>query len=235
MLWSAVILGFLGSLHCIGMCGPIAFVLPLSHNNPLKKTAQIFLYHTGRIFSYSLLGLMFGVLGKALYVSGLQQRLSIVIGLLIIIAVLLPKKVTAKFNSTKPVYKVIFKIKNRLGLLLKQKNKKALLTIGVLNGFLPCGLVYMALFGAVAMGQPVKSAFYMALFGLGTIPLMTGAAYLGNFLSVTTRQKIRQLVPVFVVVLGMLFILRGMGLGIPFISPADVQLIVKANPDCVVP
>lgn len=235
MLWSAVILGVLGSLHCIGMCGPIAFVLPLSHNNPLQKTAQIFLYHTGRIFSYSLLGLMFGVLGKALYVSGLQQRLSIVIGLLIIIAVLLPKKVTAKFNSTKPVYKVIFKIKNRLGLLLKQKNKKALLTIGVLNGFLPCGLVYMALFGAVAMGQPVKSTFYMALFGLGTIPLMTGAAYLGNFLSVTARQKIRQLVPVFVVVLGMLFILRGMGLGIPFISPADVQLIVKANPNCVVP
>ncbi|UNY99182.1 sulfite exporter TauE/SafE family protein [Zhouia spongiae] len=235
MLYSAIILGFLGSFHCIGMCGPIAFVLPLDRSNHVKKAGQLFLYHLGRLLSYSLIGLLFGFLGKGLYLSGLQQKLSIVIGVLMIIAAIIPYRLFQKYNFSKPVFKVISKVKSNLGQQLKKKSSKALFSIGILNGFLPCGLIYMALFGAIAMGQPTLSALYMFLFGLGTIPLMSGAAYLGNFLSATARKKIQKAIPVFVIVIGVFFILRGMGLGIPYISPSGINLMVKPSPDCVVP
>jgi hypothetical protein len=235
MLYSAVILGFLGSLHCVGMCGPIAFMLPLDRSNPVKKTGQIFLYHFGRLLSYSLLGLLFGFVGKVLYVSGLQQKLSIIIGVVMLGAVLISYSKFKTHKTFSPLYKTISRVKQSLGLQFKKKTNSALLTIGILNGFLPCGLVYMALFGAIAMGNPVQSSGYMLLFGLGTIPLMTGAAYIGNFLSVTVRAKIRQLVPLVITIIAMLFIVRGLGLGIPYVSPSDVNLMVKANPDCVVP
>lgn len=235
MLASAIILGFLGSLHCIGMCGPIAFVLPLDRSRPVKKFLQLFTYHSGRLMSYGFLGLLFGFVGKGLFISGLQQRLSIVIGILIIAVILIPYQHLNKYNFSKPIFKLLSGVKSAMGKRLKNKSYTSLFSIGILNGFLPCGLIYMALFGALAMGSPEKSALYMLLFGLGTIPLMTGAAYVGNFLSVTARKHIRQLIPVFVIVIGAFFILRGMGLGIPYISPSNMQLMVKANPDCVVP
>ncbi|WP_038266528.1 sulfite exporter TauE/SafE family protein [Zhouia amylolytica] len=235
MLLSAIILGFLGSFHCVGMCGPIAFVLPLDRSNQLKKISQLFLYHFGRLLSYSAIGFMFGFVGKGLYLSGLQQRLSIVIGVLMIAIAIIPYRIFQKYNFSRPVFKIISRVKSGLGKQLKKKSYKALFSIGVLNGFLPCGLIYMALFGAIAMGQPTLSASYMFLFGLGTIPLMSGAAYLGNFLSGTARKRIQKAIPVFVIIIGAFFVLRGMGLGIPYISPSNLSLMVKPTPDCVVP
>jgi len=235
MLFSAVILGFLGSFHCVGMCGPIAFVLPLDRKHPVKKFLQLWLYHLGRLCSYGLLGLIFGILGKGLFISGLQQRLTILIGLCMILVAIIPYREFQKYNFSKPVFRWISHVKSGLATQLKKRNHQALFSIGILNGLLPCGLIYMALFGAIAMGSPLKSALYMLLFGFGTIPLMSGAAYLGNFLSARVKTKIRQLVPIFVVLIGMLFVLRGLGLGIPYLSPSDVQLLVKANPDCIVP
>ncbi|UOB18914.1 sulfite exporter TauE/SafE family protein [Abyssalbus ytuae] len=235
MLSSAIILGFLGSFHCVGMCGPIAFVLPLDRKNPVKKFFQILLYHTGRLITYGLLGFLFGIIGKGLFISGLQQRLSIVIGVIMIIAAVIPYGKFQKYNFSKPAFKILAQIKSSLGTQLRKKNFTALFSIGFLNGFLPCGLVYMALFGAIAMGSPERSFLYMLLFGIGTIPLMSGAAYLGNFLSGTARKRVQQLIPVFVVIIGIFFILRGMGLGIPYISPSEIHLMVKSNPDCVTP
>lgn len=232
MLWTAIILGFLGSFHCVGMCGPIAFMLPLSHNNAAKKTMQVLLYHLGRLLSYGILGLVFGLMGKGLFISGLQQQLSILIGVLMIVFMLIPYRLLQKYNFSKPVFGLLSKVKSAMGQQFKKRNFSALFTIGILNGFLPCGLIYMALFGAMGMGNLTSSVLYMLLFGLGTIPLMSGAAYLGNFLSITVRKKIRQLVPVFVVIIGLIFILRGLGLGIPYLSPAPIHLMVKAAPEC---
>jgi len=107
------------------------------------------------------------------------------------------------------------------------------LTIGFLNGFLPCGLVYMAIFGAIATGNALQGSLYMALFGLGTIPLMTSAIYLGNFLNVQVRQRIRKAIPVFVAVIAGLFILRGLGLGIPYVSPKPIAETVSAEMECL--
>ncbi|MCF6308296.1 MAG: sulfite exporter TauE/SafE family protein [Flavobacteriaceae bacterium] len=232
MLVSALLFGLLGSFHCIGMCGPIAFMLPVDRSNNFKKISQIFLYHFGRVFAYSLIGLLFGLLGKSFYLFDLQQQLSVFIGVLMIVIVLIPVKVFNKYNFSKPLYKIISKVKSALGKELKKKTPDTFLTIGFLNGFLPCGLVYMALFGALATGDAWQGSLYMAMFGLGTIPLMTTAIYFGNFLTGKVRRYITKAIPVIVVLMGLLFILRGLGLGIPFLSPPPVSQQVDAQYEC---
>lgn len=232
MLVSAFILGLLGSFHCIGMCGPIVFMLPVERSNTIKKFFQIFLYHFGRLLAYSCIGLFFGTLGKSLYLFGLQQKLSILIGIIMILIVLIPKQIFNKYNFSKPIYIIISKVKNMLGKELKKKSPDTFLTIGFLNGFLPCGLVYMAVFGAVASGDILEGSLYMLFFGLGTIPLMTFAAYIGNFLTGKTRQYIQKMIPVFIIIIGLLFILRGLGLGIPYISPKPVTDIITNTIEC---
>ena len=232
MLFSAFVLGLLGSFHCVGMCGPIAFMLPVDRTNTYKKVSQITIYHVGRLLAYSLIGLIFGLIGKSLYIFGFQQQLSILIGVLMIVIVLIPQSTFNKYNFSKPIYKVISKVKSSLGSALKKKTADTFLTIGFLNGFLPCGLVYMALFAAIAGGNTLNGSLYMAVFGLGTIPLMTTAIYFGQFLKGSARQKIQQAIPVFVVLIGVLFILRGLGLGIPYISPAPVNEIVSGAINC---
>ena len=232
MLGSAFILGLLGSLHCMGMCGPIAFMLPVDRTNSVKKIGQITLYHIGRILSYSIIGLVFGALGKSLYIFGIQQQLSIAIGILMILLVILPASLTNRFKIAQPIYKVISKLKSNLGSALKKRTADTFLTIGFLNGFLPCGLVYMAVFGAIAMGSIAESSLYMALFGIGTIPLMTTAVYVGKFLNHNLKSKIQKAIPVVVVIIGALFILRGLGLGIPYVSPAPVVEMVDSAIEC---
>ena len=233
MILSALALGFLGSLHCLGMCGPIAFMLPLDRNNSIHKLLQLLLYHLGRLISYALMGLAFGFVGKGLQLFGLQQKLSIGIGILMILLVLIPSKYFGKLHRIRPGFKVVGKVKSRLGEALKKQTPDTFLTIGFLNGFLPCGLVYMALFGAIAMGSPMYGSLYMFLFGLGTIPLMTSVIYVSNFFNQKVKTQIRKLVPAFVVVIGVLFIIRGMGLGIPYVSPkAVVPEMVAADMEC---
>ncbi|MGG8497940.1 sulfite exporter TauE/SafE family protein [Tenacibaculum sp. TC6] len=221
MLLSAIILGLLGSFHCIGMCGPIAFMLPVQRNNPVKQFFQITSYHLGRLFTYSLIGLLFGMLGKGFYFFGFQQQLSIIVGLIMILMVLLPKVAGKLTFIANPINKLIFKVKTALGSELKKKGNDTFFTIGFLNGFLPCGLVYMAVFGTLTTSNALYGALYMFLFGLGTIPLMTSVVYLGNFTTPAIRKKIQKAIPYVVVVIGLLFIIRGLGLNIPYISPAE--------------
>lgn len=233
MLFSAIALGFLGSLHCLGMCGPIAFLLPLDHENKLKKTGQLFIYHSGRLLAYGLIGVVFGYLGKGLSIFGMQQKLSIIAGILMIILVLFPSRYLNATKFSRPIYLVLSRIKSRLGTELKKKTPDAFLTIGFLNGFLPCGLVYMALLGAIALGNPVQGGFYMMLFGMGTIPLMTFVVFSHGLFGNRIKSKIQKLIPAFVVLVGLLFIVRGLGLGIPYVSPKQVQTdMASATIEC---
>jgi len=232
MLFSAFILGLLGSFHCVGMCGPIAFMLPVDRSNTIKKITQIAIYHFGRLIAYSIIGLIFGLIGKSLYIFGFQQQLSIFIGVLMILVVLIPQQTFNKYNFSRPVYRLISKVKSALGSAMKKKTMDTFLTIGFLNGFLPCGLVYMALFAAIAGGNAINGSLYMAVFGLGTIPLMTTAIYFSQFLKGKARQRIQKAIPVFVILIGALFILRGLGLGIPYLSPTPVYEIVSNGVDC---
>ena len=232
MLFSALFFGLISSLHCIGMCGPIAMMLPVDHKNPTKKAMQILTYHLGRLTAYGFLGLAFGLLGKGLFIAGFQQNISIAVGVLMIIIAIVPEKVFAQYNFSKPIYKVISSIKSSLGNQFKRKTFDALFSIGFLNGLLPCGLVYAALFGAIAMQNEVLGVAYMLLYGIGTIPLMSVVVYASGFMSVPLRSKLQRIIPIITIGIGILFILRGLSLGIPFISPAEQSLFVQANPNC---
>lgn len=233
MLTSALVLGLLGSLHCLGMCGPIAFMLPLDHDNNAKKTTQLSIYHAGRLLAYGVIGVLFGTLGKGLALFGIQQKISIGIGVLMILLVLIPGKYLNGHKILRPVYAILGEVKSKLGAALKKKTPDAFLTIGFLNGFLPCGLVYMALLGAVAMGTPLEGGLYMMLFGLGTVPLMSAIVFSKGLFGPSIRHKFQKLIPVFVVIIGILFIVRGLGLGIPYVSPKAMPAdSVSASIEC---
>lgn len=232
MLLTAFIFGLISSFHCIGMCGSIALMLPVDRDNQAKKVTQILTYHIGRLLAYASIGLVFGLVGRGLYLAGFQQKMSIFIGVAMILVVLIPERVFAKYNFSKPVFRFISKIKSRLGSQFKNKSYKSLFTIGFLNGFLPCGMVYVALFGAIAMQNELFGVLYMILFGLGTVPMMSSVVYLNLFLTVPVRNKIQKIIPIFAIIIGILFIFRGLGLGIPYLSPSDISLFVQPSPNC---
>jgi sulfite exporter TauE/SafE len=234
MFYTALILGLLGSFHCVGMCGPIAFLLPLDRKSKAKRAFQLVSYHSGRLFMYGLLGAIFGSLGRGLNLFGMQQHISIAIGVLMIMVILIPTKTFNHYNFSKPIYRLVGKLKSAMGKQLKRKDPGTFFTMGYLNGLLPCGLVYMAIFGAVASGSFINGGLYMLGFGLGTIPLMTMAIYLGNFLNAKIKQRVVKAIPVIVVIVGVLFILRGLGLGIPYVSPSEIVAVeqVSAKHSC---
>ena len=232
MLLTAFIFGLISSFHCIGMCGPIAMMLPVDSHNQAKKVTQILTYHIGRLTAYATIGLIFGLVGRGLYLAGLQQKMSIFIGVAMIVIILIPEKVFVKYNFSKPVFKLISKIKTSLGSQFKNKSYKSLFTIGLLNGFLPCGMVYVALFGAIAMQNEFYGVLYMMLFGLGTVPMMSSVVYINSFLTIPVRNKIQKIIPFIAVIIGILFIFRGLGLGIPYVSPSDMSLFVQSSPNC---
>jgi hypothetical protein len=214
------------------MCGPIAMMLPLDRNNEAKKGTQIITYHIGKLSAYGLLGLIFGLLGRSFYLAGIQQQLSIFVGILMIMVAVVPEKEFAKYNFSKPIYRIITKVKSSLGQQFKSKSYQSLFTIGLLNGFLPCGMVYVAIFGAIAMQSISMGIVYMLLFGLGTIPLLTAVIYISNLLSFSFRGTLQKMIPLVAVLIGMLFIIRGLGLDIPYLSPSNLSLFVQAETNC---
>jgi|SRR5436190_8256261 len=218
LIFAAFMMGLLGSFHCVGMCGPLALSLPINSERPSARFTGVLLYNTGRILTYSIFGLLFGVIGKSAAFFGFQQWLSIILGLLIIYFVVLPKRFSV-FNNKSFVLPFFEKIRFSLGELFSRKKYSSLFFIGILNGLLPCGLVYMAAAGAVATGEVQGSILFMAFFGLGTLPMMWSIAFFGNYVSIGIRQKIRRAYPYLVTFMACLLILRGMGLGIPYLSP----------------
>ena len=214
------------------MCGPIAMMLPVDRDNSTKKVSQILTYHLGRLTAYAIIGLIFGLIGRGLYLAGLQQKMSIFIGIAMITFVLIPEKLFAQYNFSKPIFRFISKIKSTLGSQFKNKSFKSLFIIGLLNGILPCGMVYVALFGAIAMQNEFFGILYMILFGLGTVPIMSSVVYFNSFLTVSVRNKIQKFIPIVAVIIGILFIFRGLGLGIAYISPSDMSLFVQSSPNC---
>lgn len=217
---AALTMGMIGSFHCIGMCGPLAFSLPLNNNSDFAKFAGSLIYNLGRIITYSCLGLLFGLAGKSFSIFGFQQWLSVTVGVGILFFLILPKKwkMSTSANNIFSIYNS--KIRSKLGQLFLKQNYQSLFTIGLLNGLLPCGLIYMAIAGAIVSADPVKSAFFMTSFGLGTLPVMWSVSFFGNYIGIRLRKKIRNAYPVMVGLMACMLIIRGMGLGIPFVSPA---------------
>jgi uncharacterized protein len=216
---SALVLGLLGSFHCVGMCGPIALAIPVRNHSWPARLLGSFTYNFGRVITYAAMGAVFGLLGKGIALGGVQQWVSIGMGIIMILSVFFP----LMFRNTKKLDGLLFTfvggLKSKFRILFQKKTYPSLLLIGILNGFLPCGLVYIAIAGAIVSSEVYTGAIYMAIFGLGTIPVMLGLTVLGNMISVKFRNKIKRIIPVFIILIGILFILRGSNLGIPYLSP----------------
>lgn len=224
-----LVLGLASSLHCVGMCGPIAFSLGLNPQNKIDFTFRNLTYQLGRVTTYSFLGAILGIIGTGISFAGLQNPLSIVVGTMMILIALLPKNLGTQNLGMKPFARLMYNLKSGLGKFLRRKNYSSLYITGLLNGLLPCGAVYAALTGSMAMGSVGGSVLFMVCFGLGTIPLMFASVLAGNAVSIQTRQKILKFLPYLMILLGILFILRGLNLDIPYISPALESLQVDGE------
>ncbi|MBN7817920.1 sulfite exporter TauE/SafE family protein [Algoriphagus pacificus] len=216
MIWTAFLLGFLGSFHCVGMCGPIA--LAVGGANKQRFLGNKVIYHIGRSLTYALLGLIVGSLGFSLALAGIQQGISIAMGVLILIMALSFKK--SEKVSTIPVFSAFFCwIKRMLGQSLKSGRPSSYFLTGILNGLLPCGMVYMALVAAIGLQSPWLGAQYMFFFGIGTVPVLLMLMISGSILQFQKKLKLQSLIPYLGIVIGVLFIFRGLGLGIHGFSP----------------
>lgn len=227
ILLSALVLGLMGSFHCAGMCGPIAIALPLHGNTVPQKIFGGTLYNVGRTITYGIMGAIFGLLGQGIQMIGIQQKISVIMGAVMIISVLFPALFKNQYRLDKSTFSFVGKLKKRIGEMFSIRSFQSLFFIGMLNGLLPCGLVYMAIAGAIGTGNVVEGTLYMMLFGLGTIPMLLTISLAGNIMSQAIRRKINKLIPVMVVVVGLLFILRGLSLGIPYLSPEKQRIEQK--------
>jgi sulfite exporter TauE/SafE len=214
----ALVLGAVSSLHCIGMCGPLAMALPLKDKNAPRFTGAL-LYNLGRMTTYAAFGLIFGLIGRSFAWFGWQQKISITLGVIILVSLVLPRLLDNQNMLTKWNTRVMTTLRGKLGQLLFNGNPASLYAIGLLNGLLPCSMVYLALAGSVATGSAVSGAMFMALFGAGTLPAMWAISVFGGMMKQSVRVSARKLFPAIMMIMAILLILRGLNLGIPFLSP----------------
>lgn len=197
------------------MCGPIAIALPKSNSMIISRG----LYNFGRVITYSVLGLLFGLLGSRLEMFGLQRIISISLGVIILITVLTPSAYRIKLSGILGLYKAVGLLKVYFGKMFKSHSRASMLVIGMLNGLLPCGFVYIGITGAIAVGDALQGMLFMTMFGLGTIPVMLGTSLIGSVININVRKRLTRLLPAFSLILAAIFILRGLNLGIPYLSP----------------
>ncbi len=167
ILWTAFIVGLFGSLHCIGMCGPITLALPGFESNLPKVISSRVLYNLGRTITYGFMGAVIGLAGEGISLAGAQRWVSIGSGILLIVIVLIPMSVSSRFQLLKPAYHFTDYLKKKFGKLLKSKSVVSVFYIGLLNGFLPCGLVYVAMAGALATGSLSTGHIIYGVFWFG--------------------------------------------------------------------
>ena len=216
----AFFIGLFGSVHCIGMCGPLAFAIPVGQHKWWLIVGDKLLYNAGRVISYTFLGFLIGFAGRQFWISGFQQGISLLSGALVIMAGL-SRIFKLRLYKSNAFSKVISPI-NRL-LNYAFDHHAGHLVIGVLNGFLPCGFVYLALVGAVNTNSPAMAAQYMFWFGTGTFPLMLIATISSGFIGPVIRRRINRTMPYLMICLGFWFVFRGLYLNIPYLSPAKPE------------
>ena len=217
-------IGLVGSLHCIGMCGPIAVALPLGNKGWGYRVFGGVTYNVGRIISYAVLGAIFGLLGKGIEIAGLQKWASILIGAVMVLSVVFPALFKGKIKIEQLFFGYAGKMIGKFRKLFAISSIPSLFLIGILNGFLPCGLVYVAIAGAINTNSVYDGILFMILFGLGTLPVMLAIPLLGNMIGQKVRKRFSGILNIFIVILGILFILRGLSLGIPYLSPPKKML-----------
>ncbi len=207
MIWTALLLGIGGSLHCAGMCSPLALAVT-SFNKKLLFNRLV--YNIGRIIVYGSFGAMVATFGSLFNFQSIQTLLSITLGvLLILLGIGAVSSMRIPFLTTL-INKISLIIKNKFSTQLKKKNTISLFMLGTLNGLLPCGLTYLALSYTLTLDTAGEGLLFMLLFGLGTFPVMIGMPYLLKFIGSYVKINYSQLTTVMMIGLGVLLIGRSM-------------------------
>lgn len=224
------LMGAAGSLHCMGMCGPLALALPGVPGGTGRRIAGVLLYNGGRTLTYSAYGALFGAVGGRIAWFGWQQRMSVGLGIALLAYLLLSGRLR-QVGSRRLMPFDMARLRTQLSRQLFDPRPTARLLAGILNGMLPCGLVYMALAGAALAGSSLNGMAFMAAFGFGTLPAMAGLMLTGGLLRPGLRRELSRAYPAVLAVMGCLLILRGLKLGIPFLSPA-LRLSASPQVEC---
>lgn len=177
-----------------------------------------FFYQSGRISIYVIWGVVFGTIGSTARWFGLQQNISLSLGIGVLVILILTKLFPAFERKFSNLLLVQF-WKSKLSSLFQSKTKGSDFIAGMLNGILPCGLVYVALAGAAAVQNPLKGAMFMIVFGIGTLPLLSVLLFFGKNMQVSVRRYLTKWYPVLIGLMAIILIIRGMNLG-NFLSPA---------------
>ena len=215
MLSGALVLSLLGSVHCMGMCGGFALIA----KGPVKGFFSIPLvsYFAGKTASYSALGFLFGVFGQSLHSSPLGSKLlAMVVGLVMIwiglemagVRRVRPREGGSKSSNRFSPSWLIAKLQQ----MAAGRGMWSRAALGVLNGLLPCGLLYAAFAGAAQTGSGVDGALFMMVFGLGTLPSLFFMANVSELLSIKSRSILSQASGWLIVIFGILTMLRGSGI-----------------------
>jgi len=223
-------IGFISSFHCVGMCGAIAFSLPVHYLPSHLKLLGIVAYNLGRVCMYALLGLFFGFVGKQFFIGGFQQVISVILGVVILVYTLLSTS-HLKSKSTFRFIQIFHRfLENNIAVYIQQKHVFGMFMVGILNGLLPCGMVYFAVTGAMAVGSVEGGVGFMAAFGIGTLPTMLSLSYFGFLINIRVRNLMKQSIPFFIAAMAVLLILRGLNLNIPYVSPQLTNMAEKVIP-----
>ncbi|GAA4441163.1 sulfite exporter TauE/SafE family protein [Ravibacter arvi] len=209
MFYLAFILGLTSSLHCVGMCGPIALALPVHRRSAVGKVFGIISYNLGRIAMYALFGFLIGGIGGVAFAGSWQRGISITIGILMAAGALGSFSWWERWSAPRFLQKqtgwVLKSLRERMG----RPGLPSLFAMGILNGLIPCGMVYLALVSALTMPGPGAGAMYMFLFGLGTLPAMLATGLAGQWVSLKWRAAFKRATPYLVAVAGIILIVRG--------------------------
>ncbi|MFA5833357.1 MAG: sulfite exporter TauE/SafE family protein [Bacteroidota bacterium] len=231
-IFAAFTLGLLGSMHCIGMCGPLVLAVPSNAVHRWKFIVERVLYNTGKALTYGVMGAGLGLVGKSVLMN-VQQDFSIVLGITMLLTVAIPLGFKSKIEKYSPLKYLYRFVKEKFSVLMKKRGSLALFVMGMLNGLLPCGLVYTALIGATVVADIWQSALFMMMFGVGTAPALIAISLTGKMISLKFRSFMTRAIPIFSIAVALILILRGMNLGIPLISPKVTQTVThEEKMDC---
>jgi uncharacterized protein len=209
---AALVMGLAGSMHCLGMCGPIFMATSSFYGNSKQYILPFIYHHLGKLFSYAVIGLLMGIIGKGASLLWFQNRIMFICGLVLIamaVGSILKWKGLNGFNSW---------ISRTMGKALKKSGAFAIV-VGILNGLVPCGLVYAAAVGALATQSYSGGMLFMFVFGLGTIPALGLAGFSRWLIPFHMFKNLGVWKRIPILILGIWLLLKGLGLGIPYISP----------------
>lgn len=227
MIWAGLTLGLLTGLHCVGMCGPIVLALPGKGQSRGQRWVNRFNYHLGRSLVYGLLGGLAGVIGHGIELFTWQRSVALAGGVLMLLFVFLPK-LTRAWSMPQPLREPIDQARTKLFRSLRSGNTFTWTGLGALNGLLPCGPLYIALAGALAVGNWAGGALFMLLFGTGTAMALMALHFMRDRVQPFT-QRFSKVLTWTTALVGLLLVLRGLDLGIPFLSPSQTIAIGTAG------